>query len=930
MRQRLFILVLLSALWPALLASAATIVGVVVNGSTGSPLSGAYVSVGADGTRVTTNFNGQFRLETADNTDAYIVVSCDGYQSAGIETAIGAGTVNVGEIRLTQDNIGEDFYGDAADLIFDEAVLDDDEGSAQSISALTGANDNIYYNTASYNFGPMYFRYRGYDSQYQSVYINGIKFNDLIRGRFNFSTLMGMTSRAFRNKTTAVGMDAANYGFGDIGGSVNYNTTTDLYAPGFNGSLAFTNSNYMFRGMVTYASGLNKHGWAYTVSAIGRYAKEGVMEGTFYNSAGLFLSVEKLINANNTLTLTAFGGPTQRATGRPTYQEAYDLAGSNLYNPDWGYQEGKKRSARITETFDPTVILNWIYKKENTTVNTAAAFRSVYYNRTALNYYKALDPNPTYYRYLPSYYASEDGENSEQYDLYYDLWKNDEAFRQIKWDDLYQINYLNNVQNEGLAADDPNRKGSSYIMENRTNHQINALFNSYVNTRINSWLSLQAGIGFNYTKSSNYKTIRDLLGGEFWLDIDPFSDRDIAIAPGNLQNDLDNPNRHVTKGDRFGYDYNIYALRAEAWLQNVINLPKWDINYGLQLSYTQFQRDGKMRNGRAPENSLGKSQMLRFDNASIKAGAIYKLDGRNQFAAHVQYGTQAPLVDAVFIAPRVKNTVVDDVQSERIFSGDLSYIWNYRRFRGSITGFYTGVDNAIERNGFYDERYTTYTNVVLSGVKRAYKGVELGMAYKITPSVTASFAGMYSRFQYKNNPKGTRTFENGLHPDTTQTVYLKNYYLGSTPQFATNLGIDWAAPKNWFFNINATWQGDAYVNLAPAYHEALPDLPTADIWGGKTPTESELIAKIEELSGQDKLKNAFTLNASIGKLIYINRKVSMNVNLNLNNILNNKDVVTYAYQQGRLDTKNYDRDAYPNRFSYAQGFRMYLNVGIRF
>ena len=375
MRQRLFILVLLSALWPALTTLAATVVGVVVNGSTGSPVSGAYVSVGADGTRATTNFNGQFRLDIADNSDAYIVVSCDGYRSTGIDVQAGAGTVNVGEVRLTQDNIGEDFYGDAADLIFDEAVLDDDEGSAQSISALTGANDNIYYNTASYNFGPMYFRYRGYDSQYQSVYINGIKFNDLVRGRFNFSTLMGMTSRAFRNKTTSVGLDAANYGFGDIGGSVNYNTTTDLYAPGFNGSVAFTNSNYMLRAMATYSSGLNKHGWAYTVSAIGRYAKEGVMEGTFYNSAGLFLSIEKLINANNTLTLTAFGGPTQRATGRPTYQEAYDLAGSNLYNPDWGYQDGKKRSARITETFDPTVILNWIYKKDNTILNTAAAFR---------------------------------------------------------------------------------------------------------------------------------------------------------------------------------------------------------------------------------------------------------------------------------------------------------------------------------------------------------------------------------------------------------------------------------------------------------------------------------------------------------------------------------------------------------------------------
>ena len=920
MRLRLFVLLFLSAIFGLGTMSAATLVGVVVNGNSGSPISGATVMLREGESTATTNFNGQFRLQCDDNQDGYLIVMCDGYQSYGAPVAIGTSTVNVGEIRLSLDDIATTYYGDAEDLIFDEAELDDDEGSAQSVAALTGANDNIYYNTASYNFGPMYFRYRGLDNMYQSVYINGVKMNDLIRGSFSFSTLLGMTSRAFRNKTTAVGMEASNFGFGDIGGSVNYNTTTDLYAPGFNGSVAFTNSNYMMRAMATYSTGLNRQGWAFTVSAIGRYAKEGVMEGTFYNSAGLFMSIEKKINAEHSLTLTAFGGPTQRATGRPTYQEAYDLAGSNLYNPDWGYQEGKKRSSRITETFDPTAMLSWLFKKDNTILNTSAAFRSVYYNRTALNYYKALDPNPTYYRYLPSYYEDDE----EMYDLYTELWRNDQSFRQIKWDDLYQINYLNNVQNEGLPEGSADRKGSSYIMENRTNHQLNAMFNSYINTRLNNVMSLQGGVSFNYTRSSNYKTIRDLMGGEFWLDIDPFSDRDIAIAPQNLQNDLDNPNRRVVKGDKFGYNYLINALRAEAWLQNVITLPKWDINYGLNFSYTQYQRDGKMRNGRAPHNSLGKSEMLKFDNAALKVGAIYKLDGRNQFAAHAEYATRAPQVDQVFIAPRVKNTVVDNVESERDFSADLSYIWNYRRFRGSLTAFYTDVNNAIERNGFYDEQYTTYTNVVLSGVKRCYKGLELGMSYKITPSITATFAGMYSKFQYKNNPQGTRTFENGLYPDTTQTVYLKNYYLGSTPQFAGNLGIDYAAPKNWFFNVNATLQGNSYVTLAPAYHEALPNL-----WE-QFDSEEALRAKIDELSQQDKLKNAFTLNASIGKLIYINRKVSMNINLNVNNILNNRNIVTYAYQQGRLDTKNYDRDAYPNRYSYAQGIRLFLNVGVRF
>ncbi|MDE6121197.1 MAG: TonB-dependent receptor, partial [Muribaculaceae bacterium] len=364
----------------------------------GQPIPGVAI-LAPDGTPLgTTDVSGLFNIKLPANVKV-INLNFTGYKNF-ITDANG----ELGVIELVPDKPADDYYGDIDDLIFEESVLDDDEGGSQNVAALTGSNDNIFYNTASYNFGPMYYRFRGLENQYQTVYINGLRFNDLIRGSFSFSTLLGMTSRAFRNKTTAVGLEAANYGFGGMAGSVNYNTVTDLYAPGFNGSLAYTNSNYMLRAMATYSTGLNRQGWAFTVSAIGRYANEGIMEGTFYNSAGLFLSVEKKFNAENSLTLTAFGGPTQRATGRPTYQEAYDLAGTNLYNPDWGWQDGKKRSSRITETFDPTAILTWLYKKDNTTVNTSMAFRSVYYNRTALQYYKANDPNPTYYRYLPSYY----------------------------------------------------------------------------------------------------------------------------------------------------------------------------------------------------------------------------------------------------------------------------------------------------------------------------------------------------------------------------------------------------------------------------------------------------------------------------------------------------------------------------------------------
>ena len=920
MRLKLFLLLLLTAVLPSL-AQKTGVAGTVVDSNTGAPVAGASVMLDNQGLYATTDPSGAFTISNAQAGTDLLVIVAYGYQDVNMPVNMVAGRVdNLGNIKMLASNLNDVFYEEQNDMLFDQALLDDEEGSAQSIAALTGASDDVYYNAANYDFQPMRFRIRGYDSKYTETYINGISFNDLARGRFNYSTLGGM-SRAFRDKTTALGLSAANFGFGNIGGATDINTTASHYAPGFNGSVAYTNSNYMLRAMALYSTGLNKNGWAFTMSAIGRYAKEGVIDGTFYNSFGLFASLEKVFNEKHSFNLTAWGAPTQRATNSATYLEAYNLADNYLYNPNWGYQDGKKRSSKIVETFDPTAVLNWLWKpKKGTTLNTGLAFRSVHYSTSALNWYNAADPRPDYYRYLPSYFM-DNGQPTEASELYTDLWRNNESFRQIKWDELYQANYLNNIYGRG---GNPNNHSSTYILENRHSNQINLVLNSVLNHRLNDHMTLQAGASVNYTRAHYYKTIRDLLGGEYWLDIDQYSERDFPSDPEKLQNDLRNPSRHVGKDDVFGYDYYINAIHTNFWIQNQITLPQWDINYGLKLGFTQFQRDGKMQNGRAPKNSYGKGETHRFDTGALKAGATYKIDGRNFISAHVGYETQAPLFEYAYISPRIKDTAIEGLTPERILTGDISYAWSYRRFRGAITGFWTEMFDQTERTSFYDDQYSTFMNYVLKGVHTRYKGVEIGAAFKITPSVTLSAAATFARYQYKNRPKGTRSYENGMRPDTTQVVYLKNFYIGGTPQTAVNVGIDWAAPKSWFFNVNASWMGDAYVNLSPIRHEALPNL-----WE-KYPSYEELEAKMDELGEQDKLRDAFVVNASIGKLVYINRKVSMNFNLNVDNILNNRKIQTYAYQQGRFDYTNYDSTKYPNRYFYAQGIKVYLNVGIRF
>ena len=919
MRLKLFLLLLLTLALPAL-AQTPAVKGRVVDAVTGQPVAGASVMLADKGIIVTTGPDGTFLFPDLEPGVDDLIIAAYGYGDYTNPVTFDKQILDLGNIVLNAADAAANFYDEQAEMLFDESVLEDEEGNTQTIGALTGASDNVYYNATNYNFSVMRFRMRGYNSEYNTMYINGVPFNDLARGRFNYSTLGGM-NRAFRNRTNTVGLQVSDYGFGDIGGSSNISTITSQYAPGFNGSVAYTNANYMLRAMAMYSTGINSHGWGATIAAVGRYADEGIIPGTFYNSGGLFLSLEKQFGTTHSLVLTAFGAPTQRATSSATYLEAYELADNNLYNPNWGWQDGKKRSARIVESFDPTVMLNWLYNpKKGTSLNTGAVARWVNYSSSALNWRNAADPRPDYYRYLPFYF---DVFNDDQQaaDLYRDRWQHSESFRQINWDNLYQTNYLNNLANANGTNATP--MGSSYIQEARHSNQFNFIFNTLLNHRISPTLALQAGASFNFTRAHYYKTIRDLLGGEFWLDTDTYAERDFPDNPTVAENDLNNPGRTVGKGDTFGYNYYINAIQARLWLQNTLTLPHWDVNYGLSMSYTQFVRDGKMRNGRAPENSYGKGQTHRFDNAGVKVGATYKIDGRNFIMLNGEYETRAPLFEFSYISPRIRDNA-GDLKNERVASFDLSYVWNYRRFRGTIGGFWTEMYDQTERTSFYDDNLSTFVNYMLRGVRTCYKGIELGMAFKITPSLTATVAGTIASYRYKNRPTGTRSVENGSLPDSTTTVYLKNYRISGTPQKAVNVGLDWAAPHQWYFGINASWMGDSYVSLAPVRHEEFPNL-----WAQYT-DPAELDAKLREITNQEKLKDAFVLNVSVGKVIYLTRSMSLNLNLNVDNVLNNRDIMTSGYQQGRFDYTNYNIKKYPNKYYYAQGIKVFFNVGVRF
>lgn len=927
MRFKLTLLTLLTGILPMLAATG--LKGIVVNGQTGAPVADANILLTDQAIFVTSGSDGSFVISNAAPGKDVLHIIAYGFEDLYLDVDIVNDNVkNLGEIRLAVSGFDAG-SPDSDAFLFDEEQLLAEEGMSQSVGTIQGATDDIYFQTANYDFSAVRFRLRGYDSNLTAGYINGFYFNDAMRGRFNYSGLGGMTSSAFRSKTTDIGLEAAPFGFGNLGGSSNITTYASEYAPGFRGNLSYTNSSYMLRAMLQYSTGVSRDGWAFSASIIGRYAPEGVIEGTFYNSFGYAMSLQKIFNDRHSLNLSTWGAPTQRATNAAATQEAYDLAGSNLYNPSWGYLNGKKKSARVVESFDPSALLNWIWKpRMGTQINTGVGFRHSAYSSSALNWYQAADPRPDYYRNLPSYFKPTADELTDpdlynaqlaQQEFVAEWWGGEKAHRQIDWNALYQANYLNRE----IFDRNPDLVGqASYILENRHSNFNSWMFNSYIDHRLNDNMTLQGGLSFNYTDAHYFKTIRDLLGAEYWRDVDNFSERDFAGNPEILQNDLRNPNRKVYKGDVFGYDYNIRSYIAKAWLQNQISTAHWNVNYGMEISYTSFMRHGNMQNGRAPENSLGAGARHTFDNAALKAGATYKLDGRNYFTAHFSYGNRAPMPDYSYVSPRTKDESVQGLKSERFLSGDLSYTWNYSRFRGSLTGFFTEMWDGIRRTGFYDYQLNTFMNYSMSGIRTEYKGVELGLEYKILSNLSVSAAGTISSYRYKNNPLGVRSYENGSEEDVVRRVYLKNYRLGGSPQQAFNVALNYNV-NQWFFEVNANWFGDNYIELSPARHEEMPGL-----WKFCS-SEEEYIARRDEITHQDRLKDAFVMNLSVGKIIYTGFG-SLNFNLSVNNFLNNRDIQTGGYQEGKFDYTDYNVNKFPNKIYYAQGIRVFFNFGIRF
>lgn len=938
--------------------------GVVVDRSSKTALDGAVLKL-YSGTQeiatVRTGADGSFYIPDLKDGMYDLVIENSNYLQSKVNVTVNDGYVkNMFKLSLTPVHK----VGEVDDASFTEFDLDD-SGYQDSPTILFGQND-VFNNIAGYNFSSVRFRVRGYSSESQDVYMAGVRMNDAITGYTPYSLWSGL-NEAVRSKESVNGSEISDYGFGGYNGLTNIDPMASKVRTGWRGSVLTNSALYRLRLMMTYSSGELDNGWSYAFSASARLGGNDWIKGVYYRSFGYYGSVEKKFGEEHKLGLTFMAAPGQRGAQNGSTQEVYDLMGDNMYNSNWGYYNGKVRNARVKKTHEPIAILKYDFTPESKKLKASATvlYRFGKNGYTALDWHDAPDPRPDYYRNLPSYFFMDNTDynrlNYSKYMWAKEQWEQDiPNITHINWDRLYAVNAMNSTA-------DGNR--SKYVIEERRTDQQDLNFAANAKWSPVNCFTLAGGLSYKWNRTEYYKILDDLLGGDYYVNIDQFAERDYASSVTMYQNDLDyylknGKAQTLKQGDKYGYDYYANVRRAEAWVSGKFSKFGLDVALAGRIGYTKYWREGLLRKGLFPGldangqpmtyegkvittydpitgdaiTSLGKSEVKDFLTGAAKLNVSYVIPGGHRVYANAAFIADAPNFNQAFISPRTRNSIVPNLKTNKTLTADLNYAYSNSGYDVRVTGYYTAIKDQPKVMSFYDDAQNSFTNFAMSGIDQRHIGLELGFKVPLpVPNLALQGVVSYGQFVYTSNPKMYQTYDNSAaivedtygvtipywksHP-TADGKTVKHYVSG-TPQLATSLGLSWN--KNyWFVDADVDYFDFAYLDMNPLYRT---DMATSGPDKTVTPTE------IEYMAAQEKFKGAVLVNASVGKSWYIKRNYQLGFSLQVKNILNTTNLRTGGYEQTRLVDNTVSKERYyrfDSKYFYMSGINYMLNIYFRF
>lgn len=763
-------------------------------------------------------------------------------------------------------------------------------------------SNDIFTDMSEFNFSHVRYSRRGYSNAFDKTYVgNALPFDRFISSP-DYSSYYNLKRTRF-NRGVLAGGDFS-HGFMGLNGETEVvSADLSLLAPSYVVS-AFASDRKGRGGGRLGASGNIKDKWFYTANIYGRWGRDASYDGAFTDEVSFLAGLQRNINKNHSVSVIFMGSSMENGSRSYATREAFGLTGNKYYNPSWGYFNGKKRNSKVTERFQPLVVLDYSGRlTASTTLSATLSHRTGESSYSALGWFDAATPYPDYYRYMPSYASGQVAE------ILTDKWKNgDLTVTQTDWDNMYAVNQMNGER-------------AVYTLEERVEKANDSQIGISFRTQAHNNLDVSYGMRYRRDDTRFFKRMKDLLGGLPVTDTDQYLYED-EVFGGMTSNNIRDPYRIINEGDKFGYDYYITGQKADAFGMLEYVDRRFMVSAGFEMSKTSIRRDGKYEKEIYPGGlSYGRSDKFTCEAYTAKLSAGYTITPRHRISATVMTATLPPLYGNIFLSPNYTNMMIDDPKAYKLNSAQLSYGMTAGIFRLNLSGYYTATSDETAVYNYYDDISHIYSDMVLSGISKKYMGVELGMRVDISPRFTVSVAAAVNNYKYSRDP------DVEIYEDATLKSYvsesktrLDGYRLGGSPERVASIEIKYNA-IGWLASLTYNYAGNRYLSPNPLRRMS------------RAYNLASSPERFDEFVAQEKLPDAGTVNLFIMRTFRVaNSRLSLMASVS--NLLNGKDIIYNGYEQMRIMKRgngvNVNHMPFPSKYMYAYGRNYYVSMIWRF
>lgn len=761
--------------------------------------------------------------------------------------------------------------------------------------------EDIFANVADYDLSFVAFSRRGERSYARKTVFDGIP----VRSEYRYALdYLQVDSRRYS------GMRHSDAYIGGINGFTEYRSDFAEPLSAHSVNINFADRGYWVGGRATICETFDR-GWSLSAYLAGRTGRDMHIKGVFTNAVESGVKLQKHWNYDHRLTITAMFSPSERGTRRASTAEAYRLTGDNLYNPSWGYQNGKVRNANVRRTAVPSLIVAYDGAvSQNTTLTIAAGADVGTGKYSALEWFDALTPMPDNYRFLPSYYEDEDVAAGVA-----DVWrKGDPRYTQIDWDELCRQNRLAG----GNAV---------YAVGDRVERIVSANVRASAVTMVGSRTTIGYGLYMSYNNSRNYRQMRDLLGSDHIVDIDQYLVDDAAY--GNmLQNDLRNPDRMIREGDRFGYDYSLTDRYLCGFVTLNYNSDRINMDFAADIGERMICRNGFYEKELfAGNESFGRSRRMHFAPYTVKAAFGYSFTPRHYLEVSAAFVGETPDARDLFLQTQYNNRTIDNPVLRSVAGGELNYTFLHKVVNLRASLFANISRNDCEVSHYYDDLAAEYCDMVVSGIDRLNIGAEIAATFNISRRLSASVAVTAGRYTYFSDPCVT------LYSDIDNRMICDNAVshmgackVGNAPQIAATADVAY---------MNKGWGVRLSVNCAALRYVEPAAMRRTDRVSRQGSVSEEIFRTFVD---QERLADAVTADGSVWKVFWLKRDYSSRsrivVSLSVRNLLGSSNIVYNARESVRVKRKrvagSYLYEPFPTTYLYSMPRTLRLSLTYRF